>query len=121
MMVCMLLLDTDSQMMRLWESTPCDVTLFPCAQALTERQPQLEKKPMRGRAPLSRKAVAALCVASFVVGLLFSGKVSLTPESGSRDGAKEGARASSGCESKRVSLRIHYIARVFASDRTLFN
>jgi hypothetical protein len=116
MMVRMLLLDTDSQMMRLWESTPCDVTLFPCAQALTERQPQLEKKPMRGRAPLSRKAVA-----SFVVGLLFSGKVSLTPESGSRDGAKEGARASSGCESKRVSLRIHYIARVFASDRTLFN
>ncbi|GJM92391.1 hypothetical protein PR202_ga08864 [Eleusine coracana subsp. coracana] len=69
--------------------------------ALTERQPQLEKKPLRGtRAPLSRKAVAALCIASFVVGLLFSGKVSLTSESGSWDegSAKESARGSAGCD-----------------------
>jgi hypothetical protein len=83
----------------------CEVTLFSYVQALTERQPQLEKKPMRGKAPLSRKAVIALCVASFIVGLLFSGgKVSLTSESGSRDGAKEESTRASGCETKHAEV-----------------
>lgn len=88
----------------------------PCMQALTERQPQLEKKAMRGKAPLSRKAVAALCIASFVVGLMFSGKVSLTSESGSSwddDSAKVGARAASGCDNnKRVSFPIQSTDRL---------
>ncbi|XP_062181681.1 mitotic spindle checkpoint protein MAD1-like [Phragmites australis] len=69
-------------------------------EALTERQPQLEKKPPRARAPLSGKAVAALCFTSFVVGLLLSGKVSLLPASApsaSRYSAKESTRAS-GCD-----------------------
>ncbi|PNT73294.1 probable beta-1,3-galactosyltransferase 8 [Brachypodium distachyon] len=40
---------------------------------LTDRQPQLEKKPARARAPpLNGKAVAVLCFASFAVGLLLS-------------------------------------------------
>ncbi|MFW8314676.1 hypothetical protein, partial [Klebsiella pneumoniae] len=51
--------------------------------ARTERQPQLERKPARGRAPLSGKAVAALCVTSFVVWLLLSGNVSLMSASAS--------------------------------------
>ena len=80
-------------------------------QALTERQPQLEKKPPRGRAPLSGKAVAALCVTSFVVGLLLSGKVSLMSASASvsssRDSAEnEKSSRVSGCDNKRVSLLI---------------
>ncbi|CAD6235670.1 unnamed protein product [Miscanthus lutarioriparius] len=73
-------------------------------QALTERQPQLEKKQPRGRAPLSGKAVAALCVTSFVVGLLLSGNVSLMSASASsrRDSAEnEKSVRVSGCDSKR--------------------
>lgn len=74
-------------------------------QALTERQPQLEKKPPRGRAVLSGKAVAALCVTSFVVGLLLSGNVSLMSSS-SRDGAESDDKSIrvSGCDNKRVSV-----------------
>jgi hypothetical protein len=95
----------------------CEVTLFSYVQALTERQPQLEKKPMRGKAPLSRKVVVALCVASFVVGMLFSGgKVSLTPESGSRDGAKEEGTRASGCENERVKVCVYcvHISRTYS-------
>ncbi|OEL13858.1 Mitotic spindle checkpoint protein MAD1 [Dichanthelium oligosanthes] len=73
-------------------------------QALTERQPQLEKKALRARAKLSRKAVVALCVTSFVAGLLVSGKVSLMSASAvdtSMDGsAKESVRVSR-CGNKR--------------------
>ena len=80
-------------------------------QALTERQPQLEKtKALRARAPLSRKAIAALCVASFVAGLLLSGRVALMPADASGDGggAKEGVRVSGGCGgNKRVSVCCH--------------
>ena len=80
-------------------------------QALTERQPQLEKtKALRARAPLSRKAVAALCVVSFVAGLLLSGRVARMPASAADaggdggGGGKEGVRVS-GCggNNKRVS------------------
>ncbi|XP_072150137.1 mitotic spindle checkpoint protein MAD1 [Setaria viridis] len=73
--------------------------------ALTERQPQLEKtKALRARAPLSRKAVAALCVTSFVAGLLLSGRVSLMSADASRDdGAKESVRAS-GCAGNKRKL-----------------
>ena len=74
-----------------------------------ERQPQLEKKPPRGRAPLSGKAVAALCVTSFVVGLLLSGNVSLMSASASVSSSRDSAENEksvrvSGCDSKRVSL-----------------
>nr|CAB3479005.1 unnamed protein product [Digitaria exilis] len=69
-------------------------------QAVTERQPQMEKtKALRARAPLSRKAVVALCVTSFVAGLLLSGKVSLTPASSAADmgrGHHDGAKGSGG-------------------------
>ncbi|XP_039810545.1 probable beta-1,3-galactosyltransferase 8 [Panicum virgatum] len=72
-------------------------------QALTERQPQLEKtKALRARAPLSRKAVAALCVVSFIAGLLLSGSVARMPASAADaggdggGGGKEGVRVS-GC------------------------
>ena len=80
-------------------------------QALTERQPQLEKtKALRARAPLSRKAVLALCVVSFVAGLLLSGRVARMPASAADaggdggGGGKEGVRVS-GCggNNKRVS------------------
>jgi hypothetical protein len=91
-----------------------DVTFFylyagwNLAQALTERQPQLEKtKALRARAPLSRKAVAALCVASFVAGLLLSGRVPLVPASAADaagdGGAKQGVRVSGCGGNKRVS------------------
>lgn len=98
-------------------------------QALTERQPQLEKtKALRARAPLSRKAVAALCVTSFVAGLLLSGRVSLMSADASRDdGAKESVRASGCAGNKRVSvlsvlsLSVAWLLSIFilASDRTL--
>ncbi|KAG2593337.1 hypothetical protein PVAP13_5NG170919 [Panicum virgatum] len=72
-------------------------------EALTERQPQLEKtKALRARAPLSRKAVAALCVVSFIAGLLLSGSVARMPASAADaggdggGGGKEGVRVS-GC------------------------
>jgi hypothetical protein len=85
------------------------VTVFsvPLVQAQTERQPQLEKKPPRGKAPLSGKAVAVLCVTSFIVGLLLSGNVSLmsASASSSRDSAEnEKSIRASGCDNKRVSL-----------------
>ncbi|KAL5673189.1 hypothetical protein ACJX0J_017495, partial [Zea mays] len=72
--------------------------------ALAERQPQLEKKPPRGgRAPLSGKAVAALCVTSFVVGLLLSGNVSLMSASAAAAASSSySSRDSvSGCDNKR--------------------
>ncbi|PWZ08749.1 putative beta-1,3-galactosyltransferase 8 [Zea mays] len=72
--------------------------------ALTERQPQLEKKPARGRAPLSGKAVAALCVTSFVVGLLLSGNVSLMSASASPSSSSTDSEKSirvSGCDNER--------------------
>nr|CAB3474975.1 unnamed protein product [Digitaria exilis] len=56
-------------------------------------------KALRARAPLSRKAVVALCVTSFVAGLLLSGKVSLTPASSAADMGREdhdGAKGSGG-------------------------
>ncbi|CAO2167236.1 unnamed protein product [Urochloa humidicola] len=68
---------------------------------MTERQPQLEKtKALRARAPLSRKAVVALCVASFVAGLLLSGRVSLMPAS-AVDAGRDGSARVSGCGNKR--------------------
>ncbi|KAL6616480.1 hypothetical protein ACP70R_038750 [Stipagrostis hirtigluma subsp. patula] len=73
--------------------------------ALTERQPQLEKKPVRPRAPMSGKAVAALCVASFVVGLLLTGRVSLLSASGP-SAIRGGAKVGSGCENKRFSQKL---------------
>ncbi|CAL4972864.1 unnamed protein product [Urochloa decumbens] len=71
--------------------------------ALTERQPQLEKtKALRARAPLSRKAVAALCVACFVAGLMLSGRVSLMSASAADGSAKESTSVrASGCGNKR--------------------
>ncbi|KAK1668689.1 hypothetical protein QYE76_056848 [Lolium multiflorum] len=61
-----------------------------------QAQPQLEKKLLpRGRAPLTGKAVAALCVASFVVGLLLSGRVSLLPS------GKVKTDSASGCDDDR--------------------
>uniref|UniRef100_A0A0D9WGS6 RRM domain-containing protein n=1 Tax=Leersia perrieri TaxID=77586 RepID=A0A0D9WGS6_9ORYZ len=56
--------------------------------ALTERQPQSEKKAARAR-PMSAKAVVVLCATSFFVGLLLSGRMPLLmpPSSGSSDGA----------------------------------
>ena len=72
---------------------------------LTERQPQLEKKAPRAR-PMSGKGVVMLCAASFFVGLLLSGQVTLlTPPSNAPSG--RGSRIplfSDGCDqSRRVS------------------
>lgn len=47
--------------------------LFP---ALTERQPQSEKKAPRAR-PMAAKAVFVLCATSFFVGLLLSGRMTI--------------------------------------------
>ncbi|KAJ1286475.1 hypothetical protein BS78_03G354800 [Paspalum vaginatum] len=75
--------------------------------ALTERQPQLEKKPPRGRAALSGKSVVALCVASFVVGLLLSGNVSLMSSSSDGDSAEKSIRRVSSCDNKRKLGETH--------------
>nr|AAV25017.1 putative galactosyltransferase [Oryza sativa Japonica Group] len=60
-------------------------------QALTERQPQSEKKAARAR-PMSAKAVVVLCATSFFVGLLLSGRMTLLmpPPSGSVGAASSG-------------------------------
>uniref|UniRef100_A0A0E0PMT1 RRM domain-containing protein n=1 Tax=Oryza rufipogon TaxID=4529 RepID=A0A0E0PMT1_ORYRU len=59
--------------------------------ALTERQPQSEKKAARAR-PMSAKAVVVLCATSFFVGLLLSGRMTLLmpPPSGSVGAASSG-------------------------------
>ncbi|RLN29977.1 putative beta-1,3-galactosyltransferase 8 [Panicum miliaceum] len=60
--------------------------LVPALQALTERQPQPEKKVPRAR-PMSGKAVVMLCATSFFVGLLLSGRTALlTPPSSDLSG-----------------------------------
>jgi beta-1,3-galactosyltransferase 1/2/3/4/5/7/8 len=60
--------------------------LVPALQALTERQPQPEKKAPRAR-PMSGKAVVMLCATSFFVGLLLSGRTALlTPPSSDPSG-----------------------------------
>ncbi|KAM0890865.1 hypothetical protein ACQ4PT_026765 [Festuca glaucescens] len=65
-------------------------------------QPQLEKKLLpRGRAPLTGKAVAALCVASFAVGLLLSGRVSLLPSASASSKVKATSDGSAGCDDNR--------------------
>uniref|UniRef100_A0A0E0L2U3 Hexosyltransferase n=1 Tax=Oryza punctata TaxID=4537 RepID=A0A0E0L2U3_ORYPU len=63
--------------------------------ALTERQPQSEKKAARAR-PMSAKAVVVLCATSFFVGLLLSGRMTLlmTPPSGSVVSSGHGSRLS---------------------------
>jgi hypothetical protein len=71
-----------------------------------QAQPQLEKKLLpRGRAPLTAKAVVVLCAASFAVGLLLSGRVSLLP-SASAPGKVKTAASASGCDDDRVSASI---------------
>uniref|UniRef100_A0A0E0FWH1 DUF4094 domain-containing protein n=1 Tax=Oryza nivara TaxID=4536 RepID=A0A0E0FWH1_ORYNI len=72
----------------------------------SERQPQPEKKPPRTRPPLPGKAVAALCVASFVVGLLLSGRVAvpLLPPGSSSPASNYKTSFSTGCENKRAKL-----------------
>ncbi|KAL5221719.1 hypothetical protein ABZP36_026432 [Zizania latifolia] len=58
-----------------------------------------ERQSPRAKAPLSGKAVAALCVASFVVGLLLSGRVPLLPA------ASKDMTSSAGCmKNKRAML-----------------
>lgn len=87
-------------------------------QALTERQPQPEKKAPRSR-PMPGKAVVMLCATSFFVGLLLSGRMALlTPPSSEPSG--HGSRiplfADDCGQSRRVSMQkpnhassIHYI------------
>ena len=76
---------------------------------LTERQPQPEKKAPRGARPMSGKGVVVLCAASFFVGLLLSGRVTLlTPPSSNSPSGSRGSRIplfSDGCDqkSRRVS------------------
>uniref|UniRef100_A0A0D9YI59 DUF4094 domain-containing protein n=1 Tax=Oryza glumipatula TaxID=40148 RepID=A0A0D9YI59_9ORYZ len=72
----------------------------------SERQPQPEKKPPRTRPPLPGKAVAALCVASFVVGLLLSGRVAvpLLPPGSSSPASNYKTSFSTGYENKRAKL-----------------
>lgn len=75
-------------------------------EALSERQPQSEKKAPRAR-PMSAKAVFVLCATSFFVGLLLSGRMTtrLTAPSGSgRGGSGHGSRISlfsDDCEHRR--------------------
>jgi hypothetical protein len=72
---------------------------------LTQAQPQLEKKLLpRGRAPLTAKAVVVLCAASFAVGLLLSGRVSLLPSASAPGKVK--TTSASGCDDDRVSASI---------------
>ncbi|XP_037415015.1 mitotic spindle checkpoint protein MAD1-like isoform X2 [Triticum dicoccoides] len=67
-------------------------------------QPQLEKKaPPRAKPPLTGKAVAALCVASFAVGLLLSGWVPLLS---APIGKVNKTSAPSGCDDNRVSKEL---------------
>ncbi|KXG22053.1 probable beta-1,3-galactosyltransferase 8 [Sorghum bicolor] len=71
---------------------------------LTERQPQPEKKAPRGARPMSGKGVVVLCAASFFVGLLLSGRVTLlTPPSSNSPSGSRGSRIplfSDGCDQK---------------------
>ncbi|XP_037409803.1 probable beta-1,3-galactosyltransferase 8 isoform X2 [Triticum dicoccoides] len=63
-------------------------------------QPQLEKKvPPRARPPLTGKSVAALCVASFAVGLLLSGWMPLL----SAPISTVDKASAPGCDDSRVS------------------
>uniref|UniRef100_J3L6D6 DUF4094 domain-containing protein n=1 Tax=Oryza brachyantha TaxID=4533 RepID=J3L6D6_ORYBR len=75
-------------------------------QALTtpERQPQPEKKPPRTRAPLPGKAVVALCVASFLVGLLLSGRAPMLLLPTGSSPPVSNYKTPSGCEMKRAKL-----------------
>ncbi|XP_073367018.1 mitotic spindle checkpoint protein MAD1 isoform X3 [Aegilops tauschii subsp. strangulata] len=64
-------------------------------------QPQLEKKaPARARPPLTGKVVAALCVASFAVGLLLSGWMPLLSAPIS---SRVNKTSAPGCDDNRVS------------------
>ncbi|CAM0883892.1 unnamed protein product [Alopecurus aequalis] len=70
-----------------------------------QAQPQLEKKLLpRGRAPLTGKAVAALCVASFAVGLLISGRLSILPSVSAPGKVK--TNSASGCDDNRVVSKL---------------
>uniref|UniRef100_A0A453G2N2 Hexosyltransferase n=1 Tax=Aegilops tauschii subsp. strangulata TaxID=200361 RepID=A0A453G2N2_AEGTS len=66
-----------------------------------QAQPQLEKKaPARARPPLTGKVVAALCVASFAVGLLLSGWMPLLSAPIS---SRVNKTSAPGCDDNRVS------------------
>ncbi|CAM0955407.1 unnamed protein product [Alopecurus aequalis] len=67
--------------------------------ALTERQPQSEKKAARAR-PMSAKAVFVLCATSFFVGLLLSGRLTIFASPSGRHGAS----SSSGHGGSRIAL-----------------
>lgn len=76
---------------------------MPTLQALlTERQPQPEKTKAARARPMSGKGVVMLCAASFFVGLLLNGRVTLlTPPS---DRGSRLPLFSDGCDqSRRVS------------------
>ncbi|KAI4967226.1 hypothetical protein ZWY2020_029154 [Hordeum vulgare] len=70
--------------------------------ALSERQPQSEKKAPRSR-PMSGKAVLVLCATSFFVGLLFSGRMTVLtpPASGSHGGSRIALFSDDDCEHRR--------------------
>uniref|UniRef100_A0A453G2E1 DUF4094 domain-containing protein n=2 Tax=Aegilops tauschii subsp. strangulata TaxID=200361 RepID=A0A453G2E1_AEGTS len=68
---------------------------------MMQAQPQLEKKaPARARPPLTGKVVAALCVASFAVGLLLSGWMPLLSAPIS---SRVNKTSAPGCDDNRVS------------------
>ncbi|KAJ1263029.1 hypothetical protein BS78_09G153100 [Paspalum vaginatum] len=78
-----------------------DLALFaPASQALTERQPQPEKKASSRARPMSGKAVVVLCATSFFVGLLLSGRMSSAP-SGRGSGTP---LVADGCDQSRRDL-----------------
>ncbi|KAE8788956.1 putative beta-1,3-galactosyltransferase 8 [Hordeum vulgare] len=70
--------------------------------ALSERQPQSEKKAPRSR-PMSGKAVLVLCATSFFVGLLLSGRMTVLtpPASGSHSGSRIALFSDDDCEHRR--------------------
>ncbi|KAF6984822.1 hypothetical protein CFC21_002772 [Triticum aestivum] len=70
--------------------------------ALSERQPQSEKKAPRAR-PMSGKAVFVLCATSFFVGLLLSGRMTVLtpPASGSHGGSRIALFSDDDCEHMR--------------------
>uniref|UniRef100_A0A8R7K535 DUF4094 domain-containing protein n=1 Tax=Triticum urartu TaxID=4572 RepID=A0A8R7K535_TRIUA len=71
--------------------------------ALSERQPQSEKKAPRAR-PMSGKAVFVLCATSFFVGLLLSGRMTVLtpPASGSHGGSRIALFSDDDCEHRRL-------------------
>jgi hypothetical protein len=76
--------------------------------ALTERQPLTEKKAQRARPMSGKVVIAALCVTSFLVGLLIGGRTTLlAPPSSAASSHGSGVPLFAECDQMPVSTYAH--------------